>query len=123
MGVSGPYYLVLLYYSRLEMRTQDLRVDIVSTDRPSDRGQLHLTACPYSSLCRQVVVDANGDAKQFDIGGGYASITLRGQIDINVAVVSIQRLIHRKCQTSKVDWLNGLDQYTIAILEECIMFI
>ena len=45
--------------------------------------------CPASSsLCRQVVVNENGDAKHFDIDGAYASVTLRGQIDINVAVVN-----------------------------------
>ena len=41
-----------------------------------------------SSLCRQIVVDDNGDAKWFQFDNAYASLTLRGQIDIDLAIVS-----------------------------------
>ena len=43
------------------------------------------------SLCRQVVVDDNGDAKPFAFRGNYASISFTGQDDIDLAVVRYYR--------------------------------
>ena len=43
----------------------------------------------FSSLCRQAVVDSNNNVKVFDINGAYASLTLTGSADIDLAVVSI----------------------------------
>ena len=46
----------------------------------------------FSSLCRQVIKNANGEPLIINIDGTYASVTITGQDDIEVAIVSIMYL-------------------------------
>jgi hypothetical protein len=39
-------------------------------------------------MCRQVVVDNNGDAMQFEIRDNYGSVQIAGNTDIDLAIVS-----------------------------------
>ena len=41
-----------------------------------------------SSLCRQLVVDSGTNPKEFSIDGLYATVTLTGRSDVDLAVVS-----------------------------------
>ena len=48
----------------------------------------------FSSLCRQVVVDGSRDAKVFEVSGSYITVTVSGQIDVNVALVRESNQLH-----------------------------
>lgn len=49
--------------------------------------QFMINAC-FSSPCRQVVVDQSGMPVKFNITSGYISMTITGEDDVNLAVVS-----------------------------------
>ncbi len=50
---------------------------------------MFLLLCVASSLCRQYLTDDRGEKMVFQIDGTYASITLTGRSDIDLAIVSI----------------------------------
>ena len=65
----------------------------MATSRGRNKGKVDLQACPYSSLCRQAVIEEDGGTKVFDMGGTHASIKLIGRKNIDVAIVSSKHCV------------------------------
>lgn len=55
-----------------------------------------------SSLCRQMVTDVDGKLAVFNIDGAYASLTITGSDDINVAIVSFLCFWHENCYPTQI---------------------
>lgn len=85
----GPYVLVINYVTP----DDDLRPHIInvqtSTQKDKNQGQATLSACPYTNLCRQVVVDANKKINIFNFDTNFISVILKGEDSANVAIKSI----------------------------------
>lgn len=75
------------YHSTVLGRNQEVAVSVASPGGRAD-GRLVLPGCPYSSLCREVVVDDEDNAKVFTLDGSYATITLTAEGDVDLAIVS-----------------------------------
>ena len=86
VSAPGKYVLVFQYHTN-RRQVQDLDVEVAATSFAAS-GVVSLPYCPYSSLCRQVVVDGDNKVAEFDIQGEYASITITGHGDIDFALVS-----------------------------------
>lgn len=84
----GKYYLIAQYHSTVEGRLQTADVQVASQGVRAN-GKLKLATCQYTAMCRQVVVDNNGDAMQFEIRDNYGSVQIAGNTDIDLAIDSV----------------------------------
>jgi len=84
----AKYVIVLHYHSQIKDKVQDLDVS-VQTQSGTVKGTLRLPGCPYSSLCRQPVLDSNGNVKEFTFDSTRATVTISGRSGIDVAADSV----------------------------------
>lgn len=51
--------------------------DVTDPDEDASHGQAYIFNCTYSTLCRQVVTDAEGRVAEFDFGTNSAQVTVK----------------------------------------------
>ena len=86
MPSPNRYVLVVQYHSPESDGTQDLTVDITTSDGEVTTATVHVPSCPYSSLCRAVIMDIEDMPTHVEIAD-TANIYLRGDGDVDVAIV------------------------------------
>lgn len=74
---SGPYVIVINYVTPLnDLRTHDANV-IAHLWNGTQNGNLRLYSCPYTTLCRQAVINEQGGVAVYQINGSFIVIDLK----------------------------------------------
>nr|CAI5850401.1 unnamed protein product [Callosobruchus analis] len=84
----GPYVLVVNYVTPLDdLRTHNITVT-TQTRNGEEIGQVKFYACPYTTMCRQVVADTLNGVAVYTVDGNNILLTMNG-INTNVGVHSV----------------------------------
>ncbi|CAG0878725.1 unnamed protein product [Darwinula stevensoni] len=74
----GKYVLLVFYHSPNASQPSSLTVE-VNGQRERHKGKAVLYACPYTSLCRQVITDAEGGVAMFNLDDNNINVVLKGE--------------------------------------------
>ncbi|XP_023237076.1 laminin subunit alpha-like [Centruroides sculpturatus] len=90
MRVSKPgeYVFVIIYYTPENVETANVMVELSTTNK-MDKGIAVLYECTYSFLCREVVMQADGQIAIFDIDSNSLNLQLTIGNNSNVIIDSI----------------------------------
>ena len=73
----GRHVLLVNYITPVEnQRTSTVHVE-TSTQKGRDKGKLTLYPCPYTTLCRQAVIDKHGRVGIFKFDANFISLVLK----------------------------------------------
>ena len=71
-------------------------------------GQAYIYDCPYSTLCRQVVTDADGRVVEFDVSTGTTNVKVNGR-DPEMKV-AIDRIVLVPLSNWSIDYVKPVSQ-------------
>ncbi|KAJ8668735.1 hypothetical protein QAD02_010398 [Eretmocerus hayati] len=97
----GPHVLLVMYVSPTDAPDNHTSTLLVETNS-ADKGKVTLYPCKFTSVCRQVVTEANGKVAVVDLPSETASILLDGGADSHVALKSVVAI---PAQEWSVDYL------------------
>ncbi|KRT80925.1 hypothetical protein AMK59_5061, partial [Oryctes borbonicus] len=84
---AGPYVLLLNYLTpREDQRTHSIDVDVINLTNQTGRAELY--ACPYTSVCRQVLTTPDGNVAVYQADVNNIKLVLKGN-NANVGIHSI----------------------------------
>lgn len=74
---SGPYVIVINYVTPLnDLHTHELNV-IAHLWNGTQNGNLKLYFCPYTTICRQAVINEQGGVAVYSINGSFIEVDLK----------------------------------------------
>lgn len=78
----GPYVLIINYMTpENDLRPHSITVQ-TSSQKDKNLGMAFLPACPYTTLCRQVVVEGQRRINVFNFDANFISVTLKVRRDV-----------------------------------------